>query len=277
MKLHLFLFGLMLSTLPGSAQHFGQQPMPIKEKNVQLKLENGSVVTGQVVYMTHDGVIVEMRTDSTHKPVWYPDVESVRWDKPRARWRKAPDAWLFQQRYDPKWKDPSRWEFGIYGDYGFGVGRHALDRYEVGLNVRYGITQYLFAGIGFGMNSMLDIQRLGSGAGVWGSEANTTGCSVFANVRGYFRNRGIRPFADLRLGYTFPSSTYSDNRSMQLSDKGMLMRFGAGAAYVGRNDIGYSLSVAYQAHSVKLTEVDRTSLRQWSESVALQFAVTFRF
>lgn len=276
MKLHLLLFGLLLSTLPGAAQTLGRQPMPKKE--VQLKLDNGSVVAGQVVYMTHDGMIVEMQTDSTHsKPVWYPDVQAVRRDRPEARWRKAPDAWLFQQRFDPNWKDPSRWEFGIYGDYGFGVGRNALDRYEVGLNVRYGITQYLFAGVGFGMNSMLDIQRLGSGTGVWGSENNTTGCSVFANVRGYFRNRGIRPFADLRLGYTFPSSTYSDNQSVQLSDKGMLMRFAAGAAYVGRNDIGYSLSVAYQAHSVKLTEVDRTSLRQWSESVALQFAVMFRF
>lgn len=277
MRHTLLLVGLLLSTLPAVAQST-ERPAPTKERPIQLRLANGSVVSGEVSYFTRDGLMLEMTTAEGSQAVWYPDVEAVRRDKPTAKWRKRPDAWHFQQRYDPHWRDPYRWEFGFYGDYGFGVGRNALDRYEVGLNVRYGLSQYLFLGVGFGMNGMLDIQGLTSGTGAFDRKTNTTSCSVFANLRGYFRNRGIRPYADVRLGYTFPASEYTDNQSKHFSDKGMLMRFGVGAAYFGPNAIGYSLGVAYQSHAVKMTEADnQTSFRRLSESVALQFAVTFRF
>lgn len=275
MKLLPIIAGFALALyLPAAAQST-ETPREADRGNVQLKLGNGSVVSGNVVYVSPDGRIVELRTASGSQPVWFGDIESVRRGKEDARWRKRPDPWRFRERYDPAWKDPLRWEFGFYGDYGFGVGRNGLDRYEVGLNLRYGLNQYLFVGAGVGINSIMEVNRIANS--IFASEVNTTGCAVFANLRGYFRNRGIRPFADLRIGYNLPTSTYGDNQSRRFSDEGVLLRLSAGVTAIDRSDIAYSFAVGYHMHSVELTELNKDSFRRMSGSVALQFAVTFRW
>ncbi len=245
-------------------------------KNIQMRLRNGSIATGQISYITPDGKIVELQTpQGTEQAVWYNDVVAVRRDRDNKRWRQRPHPYTLCQRYDPNWKDATRWELGFYGDYGFGVGNEGLDRYEVGLNVRYGINQYLFVGAGVGINSIRDVYALSDA--FFEHSTNTTGCALFANMRGYFRNRGIRPFADLRVGYNFATSNYPAAESRNFSDEGVLMRIGAGIAYVDRSDITYSLSAGYQMHSVELTETTRNTFRRLSESIAIQFAVTFRW
>lgn len=243
--------------------------------SIEIKLRNGSTVAGNVLYVSPDGKIVEMRTDSGSRAVWFGDVTDVRRDREGKRWRKRPDAWSFRQRYDPTWDDPCRWEFGFYGDYGFGVGDNGLDRFEAGINVRYGVNEYLFVGVGGGINSTLDVCRITNSA--FANKVNTTGCAVFATARGYFRRHGVRPFGDLRVGYNFPTSTYSDNDSRILSDKGVLLRLSAGIAVIDGSDIAYSLSVGYQMHSMKLTELNKDSFRRMSGSVALQLGITFRW
>lgn len=260
--------------LPSRAQNPDAR-QPAGRNSIEMKFRNGTTMAGNVLYVSPDGKIVEMRTAEGSRAVWFGDVASVRRDKEGKRWRKRPDAWKFQQLYDPTWKDPSRWEFGFYGDYGFGVGKNGLDRFEVGVNVRYGVSQYLFVGAGVGINSMLDVNKIENS--VFTKDVNTTGCAVFANLRGYLRNRGVRPFGDLRVGYNFPTSTYADGESRTFSDKGVLLRLSAGIAVVDRSDIAYSLSVGYQMHSVKLTEPNKDSFRRMSGSVALQLGVTFRW
>lgn len=256
--------------LPAQAQ-YPEATAGTGNRSVQMKLRNGSTVAGNILYVSPDGKIVELQTASGNQPVWYNDVTAVRRDKEGKRWRERPHPWTFRQRYDPQWEDPCRWEFGFYGNYGFGVGADSKDRYEVGINLRYGVNQYLFLGVGGGINSMRDINN-----GV-SRKVNTTGCAVFADIRGYFRNHGVRPFLDMRIGYNFPTSTYDDDKSRIFTDKGALVRFAGGAAVVDRSDIAYSLSVGYQMQSVKLTELNKKSRRTMSGALALELAITFRW
>lgn len=260
--------------LPSRAQNPDAR-VSVGRNSIEMKLRNGSTVAGNVLYVSPDGKIVEMQTARGNQPVWFGDVTDVRRDKEGKQWRKRPDAWNFRRRYDPTWDDPCRWEFGFYGDYGFGVGDNGLDRFEAGINVRYGVNEYLFVGIGGGINSTLDVSRITNSA--FARDVNTTGCAVFATARGFLRNHGVRPFGDLRIGYNFPTGTYTDSESRRLSDRGFLLRLSAGIAVVDRSDIAYSLSVGYQMHSVKLTELNKDSFRRISGSVALQLGVTFRW
>lgn len=155
------------------------------------------------------------------------------------------------------------------------MGTNALDRYEVGINVRYGVNRYLFLGAGAGINSIRHIDRISNT--IFSQPVNTTGCAVFANIRSYFRDHGVRPFGDVRVGYNFPTATYTDNQSRRLSDKGVLLRLSGGIAVVDRSDIAYSLSVGYQMHSVKVTELNKESFRRMLGSVAVQLGITFRW
>lgn len=261
MKPILFL-ALCLMGLSLSAQ--AQDPAVKKGRNnIQMMLRNGSTVTGNVMYVSPDGKIIEMKTDEGNRPVWFDDVVAVRRNGGDKKWTKWPDPWTFRMRYDPQWKDPSHWEFGFYGDYGFGVGKYGMDRYEVGLNLRYGINEYLFVGGGAGVNS---IRNFG-----------TTGCAVFATLRGYVRNHGVRPFGDVRIGYNFRTDSYMDELARTLHDQGLALRFGAGIAVVDRSNIAYSFSVGYQMQSIKLTKPNEETLRQMSGAVALQLGITFRW
>lgn len=274
MKPHLIIACLALvSCLPST----GQTPDSVaaKPKNIRIRLGNGSVVTGSILYITPDGKILEMQTPQGTRPVWFDNITAVRRDKENRKWRKRPNPWTFRQRYDRTWKDPCRWEFGFYGDYGFGVGANGLNRFEAGANLRYGLSQYLFVGGGVGINGIQDLGA--SRNSVFTKRINTTGCAVFANARGYFRNRGVRPFSDLWIGYNFPTSSYTVSQSRSFSDKGIMLRLSAGIAVVDRSDIAYSLAVAYQMHSVKLTELNKKSFRHMSGSVGIEMAVTFRW
>lgn len=278
MKLRLVIVLSALTLFLPAAAQTPDTPPRNRRNDIQLRLDNGSTLTGRVSYITPDGKIVELQTATGSLPVWFSHVEAVRRDKGKEdkRWRECPDAQTFRRRYDPTWQDPSRWEFGFYSDYGFGVGTDALDRYEAGINLRYGVNRYLFAGVGIGINSMKDIDR-GGNESVFAERIHTTGCAAFADLRSYFRDHGIRPFADLRIGYNFPTSSYTDSQSRDFSDKGFLLRAGAGIAAIDRSDIAYTLSVGYQIHSIRLTEPNENSFRHLSGSVALQLTVTFRW
>lgn len=262
MKLTLLSALLLLASLSFPAQ--AQDKAAQKGRNsIQMMLRNGSTVTGNVIYISPDGKMVEMQTETGSQPVWFNEVITVRRDRGDKKWKKRPDPWAFRMRYDPLWKDPSHWEFGFYGDYGFGVGKHGMDRYEVGLNLRYGINEYLFVGGGAGVNS---IRNFG-----------TTGCAVFANLRGYMRNHGVRPFGDVRIGYNFRTDSYVDELARTLHDQGLTLRFGVGIAVVDRSNIGYSFSVGYQMQSIKLMKPNEDAFRQMSGSLALQLGITFRW
>lgn len=252
----------LLAALSLSAQ--AQEKAVQKRRNgIQIMLYNGSTATGDVIYVSPDGKIIEMRTETGDRPVWFDDVITVRRDKDNKKWKKRPDPWTFRMRYDPQWKDPSHWEFGFYGDYGFGVGKQGMDRYEVGLDLRYGINEYLFVGGGAGVNSIRDF--------------GTTGCAVFAMLRGYARNHGVRPFGDVRIGYNFRTDSYVDALARTLHDEGITLRFGAGVAVTDRSNIAYSFSVGYQMQSIKLVKPNENAPRQMSGAVALQLGIAFRW
>lgn len=282
MKRHQIACSLLLLLSTGRAAT--AQPLPKSDKRnerkeVQLKLQNGSTATGSVIYVTPDGRIVELQTATRNRPIRYTEIQAVRRNDATKQWKKRPPAWIFQQRYDLTWEDPCRWEFGFYGDYGIGVGRHAVDRYEAGINLRYRIKRYLFAGLGTGINSMRGIDRVEDRENwIPKDRQNTTGFAVFADVRGYFRDRAIlRPFVDLRIGYNFATGTYPDSQSRQLTDQGWTGRFGAGITLVDCSDCAYSLSVGYHANSVKLTELTKETYRRISGSIAIHLAIDFRW